>query len=340
MSAPPVRVAYLVGPERLEWRREAMPAPAAGEIVLAVGAAVTCGTDLKVFRQGGHARMLRAPCPFGHEVAGTVAAVGAGVTRWRIGDRVAVANSAPCLGCDHCRAGRENLCRDLHYLNGAFADALRIPARFVERSVHALPASLPFATAALAEPLACVLHGFDLCARGAAEAAFVLGAGPIGLLWTARLARAGWRVTLGDPHAERLEVGRELGAARTVTVARERDVEGVAAGFALTVDCTASPQGVARCLGLAAAGGTACAFAGPPTGATVALDLHDLHYGERRLVGAYHYRPADYVAALALLAQSDFDAGRLLTATRPLEDLGWALAAMGERRALKVALVP
>jgi len=121
--------------EVLDVREVPVPEPGPGELLLRVGAATTCGTDVKVFRRGGHPRMLKVPSPFGHEMAGTVAAVGAGVSRFREGDRVAVANSAPCGRCRACLRGHENLCSDLLYLNGGFAEYLLVPPRAVERSV-------------------------------------------------------------------------------------------------------------------------------------------------------------------------------------------------------------
>ncbi|MEN8164834.1 MAG: alcohol dehydrogenase catalytic domain-containing protein, partial [Acidobacteriota bacterium] len=102
---PTHRVLYLLGPENVELRLEPIPQPAAGQILLRLEAATTCGTDLKVYRRGGHPTMLSAPCPFGHEMTGTLAAVGSGVTGWREGDAVVVANSASCGQCRFCRAG-------------------------------------------------------------------------------------------------------------------------------------------------------------------------------------------------------------------------------------------
>ncbi len=346
-AAARARVAYLLGPGRLEWREVEVPVAGSGEVLLRVGAAVTCGTDLKVYRQGGHARMLRPPSPFGHEVAGTIAALGADVAGWAIGDRVAVANSAPCGSCAPCSAGRENLCRDLRYLNGAFADWLLVPARFVARSLHRLPDSLPFAVAALAEPLACVLHGSDSWTLPAGATVLVLGAGPIGLLWTGVLAHRRHPVVLADPNPSRLGVGEQLGATRVLTVERGSAVETLlaaapdgAAGFAAAIDCTASPEGFAACIATLAPGGAICAFAGPPAGSTHGLDLHRLHYSELEVRGAYHYRPRDYAAALEQLASGRLRAELLLSATLPLDRLEHALELMGSRQALKVALVP
>ena len=114
------------------------------EVELKVEAATTCGTDVKVFKRGGHPRMLKVPTLFGHEMAGTVAQVGPEVTQFNLGDRVVVANSAPCGSCEYCSIQRENLCEDLHYLNGAFAEYLKVPARFQEKNTHLLPDELSF----------------------------------------------------------------------------------------------------------------------------------------------------------------------------------------------------
>ncbi|MEO8504147.1 MAG: alcohol dehydrogenase catalytic domain-containing protein [Acidobacteriota bacterium] len=333
------RVAYLLGPERIEWRNQAIPVPGRGEALLRVGAAVTCGTDLKVFLQGGHARMLRPPSPFGHEVAGTIAALGAGVEAWREGDRVAVANSAPCGSCRPCQEGRENLCSDLLYLNGAFADWLLIPARFVERSLHRCPETLPFALAALAEPLACVLHGRELCALRPGRRVLVLGAGPLGLLWTGTLAAEGHQVLLADPNPARLEIGRIFGAHSTIQVERE-SVAPQLTDFDAAIDCTASASGFETCLRALDPGGVLCVFAGPQSGTEARVNLRELHYGERRIVSAYHYRPPDYASALERIAAGSLPVEELVSATLPLRDLEDALRRMMDRRALKVALVP
>ncbi len=124
-----------------------------------VGAALTCGTDLKVYRRGYHAAMLKPPMLFGHEVAGTVHASGAGVTEFAVGDRVVPLNSAPCDACYWCGKGQQNLCEDLLFNNGAYAEFLRVPARIVAKNTLKVPAGLKLEHAALTEPLACVVRG-------------------------------------------------------------------------------------------------------------------------------------------------------------------------------------
>jgi len=124
----------LYGKEDLRLEQIPVPRAGAGEIVVRVGAALTCGTDLKVYRRGYHAMMLKPPILFGHELAGTVVEVGEGCTRFAVGDRVVALNSAPCDACFFCEHDQENLCEDLLFNNGAYAEYLKIPARIVEKN--------------------------------------------------------------------------------------------------------------------------------------------------------------------------------------------------------------
>lgn len=328
--------ALLLGPERLELRQLPLSEPGPGEMLVEVRAATTCGTDVKVYRRGGHPRMLEVPTPFGHEVAGVVAAVGEGVERWRPGQRVVVVNSACCGACPDCRRGRENLCRDLRYLNGAFAQFLTVPARFVERSTYSIPDRLADEAAALTEPLACVLHGLDLCSPLPPTEVLVLGAGAIGLLFVGVLAAAAHRVFVVDPHDERLRVAERLGA---VATARPRDVAGLPE-FELTVDATGRVGGWQQAIRKARPGGQVLLFGGCAPGSSVPLDTERLHYHELTLRGAYHHRPATVGRALESLARSRFPAELLLTSRRPLVEIEAALHSMIHRRDLKVVLRP
>jgi L-iditol 2-dehydrogenase len=351
MSRPVQRTAFLLGPEHLEVRSVPVPEPGPGEIVVRIEAATTCGTDVKVFRRGGHPRMLKVPTPFGHEMAGRVAAVGPGAqgvaSRFREGDRVAVANSAPCGRCRACRQGRENLCADLHYLNGAFAELLLVPRRFVERSTYPCPEGLAPELAALAEPLACVLHGLETLglAEGSCEIA-LFGSGPIGLLFVDLLAHSGHRVTVADPNPARLAAALRLGAAATVVVGRDGgEAARVRArsqgdGFDAAVEATGSPAAWEDAVEAVHPGGTVLLFGGYPPATTVPLNAHRLHYSELTVKGAYHHRPATFKRALELLASGALQPEILLSAERPLEEVEAALRSMMRREALKVVIRP
>lgn len=352
MTPPPdtMRGAMLLGPERIEVRELPVPRPGRGEILLGIEAATTCGTDVKVFRRGGHPRMLKVPTLFGHEMAGRIAAIGPGVTAFAVGDAVVVANSAPCMDCEFCRLGRENLCRDLHYLNGAFAEYLLVPARFVARNTHRIPPNLSFDRAALTEPLACVLHGVAACdlARyggGGPVEILVFGAGPIGLMFVAALALRGHRVILADPNPGRLEIGARLGAAETVEIARGggqaaavRARTQCREGAWIAIDATGVPEVWTDAIAAVRPGGLVNLFGGCAPGSRVLLDTHLVHYNELTLKGVYHHRPATIVAALDMLADPGFKADLLLTGERPIEEVEEALRSMMRKQALKVVI--
>lgn len=344
--------AVLLGPEKIEIREVPVPEIDDDELLLRVGAATTCGTDVKVFRRGGHPRMLRVPTLFGHEMAGTIARIGSDVKDFAPGDRVVVANSAPCGRCGPCEAGRENLCEDLHYLNGAFARYVRVPGRFVRRNTHRLPDSLSFERGALTEPLACVLHGVDALdlerrSRESSPEVIVLGGGPIGLLFVGVLARRACRVILADPSPTRLERGRAFGAAETLEIERGGGQSEVilgatrdGAGAPFVVEATGVPavwEDAIRCV---RTGGLVNLFGGCAPGTTIPLDTHRLHYGEITLKGVYHHRPDTVRRALELLAEEDFPADLLLSGQRPVEEVEEALRSMMRKEAIKVVITP
>ena len=156
-----MKAAVLYGKQQLRIEEVAPRPLAAGELRMNIQAALTCGTDLKVFKRGYHAKMIAPPAVFGHELAGIVSEVHHETTNWNIGERVAVANSAPCGHCFYCRHDQENLCDDLQFLNGAYAESIVVPARLAQKNLLRLKPETSFRDAALMEPLACVLKGVE-----------------------------------------------------------------------------------------------------------------------------------------------------------------------------------
>lgn len=347
---PTMRGAVLLGAEHIELREVPVPRPGPGELLLKIRAATTCGTDVKVYRRGGHPRMLSVPTLFGHEMAGTVAEVGNGVDRYSPGDKLVVANSASCGQCEACLSGRENLCEDLRYLNGAFAQYILVPERFVARNTHLIPGGLPFDEAALTEPLACVLHGIEVCeldrfARASVPEIIVYGAGPIGLLFVAALALRGHRVILADPNPPRLEVGARLGAAQTVCIGRgggqfDRVVEKTrdGRGAQVAIDCTGIPEVWEDAVASVKTGGLVNLFGGCAPGTSIQLDTHRLHYSELTVRGVYHHRPQNVRDALTLLASPDFQARLLLSDECGIDGVEDALRRMMRKEVLKVVI--
>lgn len=312
--------AVLYGKEDLRMEQVAVPEPGAGELVLRVGAALTCGTDLKVYRRGYHAMMLKPPVPFGHEVAGTVSAVGAGVTGVREGDRVVALNSAPCERCFWCRKGQQNLCEDLLFNNGAYAEYLKVPARIAEKNTLVIPDGVPFAHAALTEPLACVVRGLEESGAQAGDSMVVIGAGPIGLMFMHVAELHGVRVIAVVKRAEQEAAARLFGASEVVRVDASEDV--VAAvraktdegrGVDVAIEAVATPATWEQAVAMVRQGGVVNFFGGPPRGTMVALDTNRLHYGDITLKASFHHTPAACRRAFALVTQGRFKCAEYIT---------------------------
>src|SRR3954452_3107126 len=224
--------AVLYGKEHLQVEPVAVPTIDSGDILVRVKVALTCGTDVKVFRRGYHARMIVPPAVFGHEFAGDVVAVGDSVTRFKPGQRVMAANSAPCLQCFYCSRGKVNLCEDLLFNNGAYAEFIRIPARIVERNTYCIAPHLKYQDAALAEPLACVVKGLEDTGLEAGDTVAVIGIGPIGSMFVRLAKLRGAQVIAIGRRRSKLEHTLTLGADRVV--ATEEVLDPVAAVRELT----------------------------------------------------------------------------------------------------------
>jgi L-iditol 2-dehydrogenase len=332
--------AVLYGKEDLRMERVAVPRAGVGEIVLRVGAALTCGTDLKVYRRGYHATMLKPPIPFGHELAGVVVEVGAGVTRFRVGDRVVPLNSAPCDKCYWCGKGQQNLCEDLLFNNGAYAEYLRIPARIVEKNTLAIPNGMPLEHAALTEPLACVMRGLEESGARAGDTMVVIGAGPIGLMFLHAATLAGVRVIAVVKREDQVEAARVFGAAEVVRVgdsgdlvAEVRALTPARRGADVVIEAVATPKTWEQAVGMVRKGGVVNFFGGPPSGTVVALDTNRLHYGDITLKASFHHTPATARRAFELLKSGRFKCREYITGTAALADVPRLFAGMMVRGA-------
>ena len=329
--------AVLHGKEDLRVERVPVPVAGAGEVVLRVGAALTCGTDLKVYRRGYHAAMGKPPMLFGHEVAGVVDEVGAGVTTFKRGDRVVALNSAPCDACFFCMHGQQNLCEDLLFNNGAYAEYIRIPARIVEKNMLAVPAGMAFEHAALTEPLACVIRGLEESGAKAGGTMIVIGAGPIGLMFIHAAALAGVHVIAVVKRDDQIAAAKLFGAEQVVQTTVE---DAVAAARALTpdgrgadvvIEAVATPATWEWAVEMVRKGGVVNFFGGPPSGTKVALDTNRLHYGDITLKASFHHTPATCRTAFALLQSGRFKCAEYLTGRARLSDVPVVFAGMMTR---------
>jgi L-iditol 2-dehydrogenase len=339
-------------------RMEQVPVPHAkdGELVVRVAAALTDGTDLKVYRRGYHAMMLKPPILFGHELAGTVVETGRGVTKFNVGDRVVPINSAPCDQCFFCLRGQHNLCEDLLFNNGAYAEYIRIPARIVAKNTYTVPDSLPFEHAAMTEPLACVVHGFNETGARAGDTMAIIGAGPIGLMFMQVAKVRGLRVIAVVKRDDQVTAARRFGADEVVqiastpdaneqAIAQVRSLTGDSRGADVVIEAVAVPATWEAGVAMVRKGGVVNFFGGPPSGTTVALDTNRLHYGDITLKASFHHTPAACRTALALISTGKFDAAGFITGSAPLSDLPQVFAAMMTRSAsnnggIKTAILP
>ncbi len=323
-----MQAVVLHGREDIRLETVAMPEPGPGELLLRVGAALTCGTDLKVYRRGYHAKMLVPPTLFGHEVAGTVVATGNRVTAFTAGDRVVALNSAPCDKCLFCRRGQQNLCNDLLFNNGAYAEYLRIPARIVAKNTLHLPQGMPFEHAALTEPLACVVRGLEETGARNGDTVAVLGAGPIGLMFIRAAHIAGCRVIAVVKREDQAASARRFGADEVIRIAEGQDA--VAAVRALTegdegadvvAECVATPETWQQAVEMVRRGGVVNLFGGPPGGTRVSFDTNRLHYGDITLKASFHHTPETCRRAFGLIASGGIGAEDFITAKASLRDV-------------------
>jgi L-iditol 2-dehydrogenase len=341
-----VLAAVLYGQEDLRLEEREVPTPAAGEVVIRVGTATTCGTDLKVWRRGGHAKMLKPPALFGHEAAGTIAAIGAGVTGWKVGDRVVANNSAPCMTCFFCGKQEYSLCTDLSFNNGTFAEYLKIPAQIVKHNLLAIPQGVPDALAAMTEPLACVLHGAARSNVKPGDRVVMLGDGAIGLMFVAALVQQGAEVFLFGGSEARLQIGEQFGAVKTFN---HHQIENIPAtvrnltkgwGADVVVEATGSPAVWELAIACARPGATVNLFGGCPRDTTITVNTEQLHYSELTLKGVFHSTPQYVRAALALLTSRQVPFELLISDHRPLLELEQVFRAMQQRQVIKVAMQP
>jgi L-iditol 2-dehydrogenase len=330
--------AVLYGSEDLRMERVPVPHAAPGELVLRVDAALTCGTDLKVYRRGYHAMMLTPPIPFGHELAGTVVEAGDGVTNFRVGDRVVPLNSAPCDDCYWCRNGQQNLCEDLLFNNGAYAEFMRIPARIVEKNTLLIPDGVPFDHAALTEPLACVVRGLEQSGARPGDTMVVIGAGPIGLMFMHAADLAGVHVIAVVKREDQRSLALAFGARAVVRfgdsddiVGDVRDLTPNARGADVVIEAVATPRTWGWAVAMVRRGGTVNFFGGPPSGTVVALDTNRLHYGDIALKASFHHTPATARSAFDLLTSGRFKCREYITGAATLEEVPAVFARMMDR---------
>lgn len=333
-----------------ELRIEDVESPRAGpgEIVVRTVTALTCGTDLKLYRRG-HS-LAKPPIILGHEFAGLVEELGIGVQGFNRGDRVVSVNSAPCNSCFFCLRGQQNLCERLEEAiigftwPGAYAELVRIPANIVSQNTYIIPGRLSFQQAAALEPTSCVIHGSNLAELSAEESVAIIGSGPIGLLHLqVAKARGAKQVYVIGRSERKLDIAKKLGATVAINAAREDQVNAVkkltdGRGVDVAIEAVGVPEAWEKAILMTRKGGRVLFFGGCAKGTTASIDTHSTHYGELTLKGSFHHTPEAVKQALRLISEGAVQVDPLITAQMSLSEVTRALQSMEAGKEAKVAL--
>jgi L-iditol 2-dehydrogenase len=340
--------AVLYGKEDVKIERVPIPRVGDGEVLVKVQVALTCGTDLKVYQRGYHARMIVPPALFGHELAGVIEEVGPGVRAFKKGMRVVALNSAPCQMCFYCSKHQANLCEDLLFNNGAYAEYIRIPRRIVEINMLAIPPDVSYEEAAMVEPLACVLRGLHETGVEIGDTVTVVGGGPIGLMFIQVAKAVGCNVISVVKRDAQVEAAKHMGAHEVVQITKVKDsVEAVRKlspekrGSDVVIEAVGRPEAWELAIDMVRKGGTVNFFGGCAAGTKVQLDTNRLHYSEVTLKATFHHTPETVRRAFALIAEKKIRSTDYITGEAPLSRLQQVFHHMLNRNGdIKTAIIP
>lgn len=311
--------------------------PAAGDVQIAVAYTGLCGTDLHIVH-GSMDQRVRTPLVFGHEMSGTVSAVGEGVTDWQVGDAVTVMPLDWDGTCPACLAGNQHICQNLDFIGIDSPGSLQQLWNVPERTLVRIPAGTPLDHAALIEPVAVAVHDVRRSELTPGERAVVIGGGPIGLLIATVARHFGADVLVIELDEKRRAQIAGLGFATLNP--RERDQKDAVdewtggAGADVVFEVSGAAQAVLGATDLAKVRGTIVVVAIHPTPRP--LDLQRVFWRELRILGARVYQRADFETAVELIAAGVIPADRLISRIVSLDEAPAAFAELESGRAMKI----
>lgn len=302
------------------------PTPGPGEILMRNISALTCGTDLKQYRRGYPKFKEGQTLIFGHESAGVVEAVGEGVNGFKVGDRIAPHNSAPCNHCHYCKIGQYSMCDNLIMVKSAWAEFRLLPAPIVQQNVFHIPEHVSYRSASLLEPLGSAVHGIEAADIHLMDTVVINGAGPLGLMMTKIAKMRGAYVICTDLNPKRLDAAKQLGADITINVSDVDDiVHSVRShtqderGVDSAIDATGLPETWERNLYMVRKGGTVVEFGGCKGGSTITVDTTLLHYAQLTIKGIYHTTPQIVEQSFRLIERGIISENIFVEKTYPLD---------------------
>ncbi|MFW9799767.1 MAG: zinc-binding dehydrogenase [Candidatus Thorarchaeota archaeon] len=319
-----------------------------GELLIRVGTALTCGTDVKTFKRGHPILLRHTPALFGHEYAGTIEETGKGVKGLETDMRVVATNSAPCGSCFFCKRGSPNLCDELKssFVNGAFAEYVRVPEPVVRWNTHRIPDSLSFRDAALTEPLACVVHGVEEANIQLGDTVAVIGAGPIGQMMIMLAKKRGASVVIASDLAGlRRATAKRAGADVVIDPEKEDPIQRVKEetsgyGADVVIEAVGLPATWEQAVDMTREAGMTVLFGGAASGTKFELDTVRFHYGQLTIKGVFHLTPRHVEQALNLIIAGNVDPDLLVSHEMPLEKIVDALKMMSAGESMKIAIKP
>ncbi|MEM2576752.1 MAG: alcohol dehydrogenase catalytic domain-containing protein [Candidatus Bathyarchaeia archaeon] len=344
-----MKAARLYAPQNLKIEEVNIPEINDEEVLIENKVALTCGTDLKMYKRGHPYAKL--PLTIGHEFAGVRVKVGSKVKNFKKGDRVVAVNSAPCNTCFYCKRGKQNLCEKIEEdmigftIEGAYAQYVKVPAKIVKQNMHIIPEHISFEEAAILEPLACVVHGNQLLNLNIKDDVAIIGSGPIGLLHLQLIKAEGCKAIVIDLSKERLKVAEELGADITINANEVNPIEEIkkitnGRGVDTAIEAVGLPETWRIAVALTRKGGETLLFGGCKPGDLAEFDASHIHYGELTIKGAFHHTPLAVEKALKLIVSKVIRIDKIISHRMNLSNIEDALKLMAEGKAVKVAITP
>ena len=334
-------------PGDIRFEKTEIPKLKSGEVLVKIKAALTCGTDLKTYRRGHPVLIKSTPSGFGHEFSGVIEEVSDDVKVFKKGDRVVAANSAPCGECFFCKKGEYNLCENLEFLNGAYAEYIAVPKRIVEKNLYKINDNVSFEEAAFVEPLSNVIHGVEKAGIKEGMSVGVMGLGPIGLMFAKVAKLKGAKVIAAARNPMKLDLAKTFADADKVVDSTKNDYikefvkfSEEQKGLDVAVDCVGLPEIWEQLPSCVRKGGTVMLFGGCKSGTTATFDTRRLHYDEVKLVAAFHHTPKYVKMALDMISNGEIDVKKLITCEMPLAQTKEALEMQGSSKAIKIVLKP